>query len=81
MMLAYHFAHAKKFCRMFWAWNVGQQNLFRSCRIPSKSSGEWIIAHELVNEVDDDPELLKQVITGDETLVYGYDVETKGQSS
>lgn len=39
------------------------------------------IAQELLNEVNDDPELLKRVITGDETWVYGYDVETKAQSS
>lgn len=39
------------------------------------------IAQELLNEVNDDPELLKRVITGDETWVYGYDIETKAQSS
>ena len=39
------------------------------------------IAQELLNEVNNDPELLKTVITGDETWVYGYDVETKAQSS
>ena len=31
--------------------------------------------------VNDDPDLLKKVITGDESLVYGCDVETKAQSS
>ena len=32
--------------------------------------------------VDNDPnsELLKKVITGDESLMYGYDIETKDQS-
>jgi len=39
------------------------------------------IAQELLNDVNDDPDLLKRVITGDETWVYGYDVETKAQSS
>ena len=39
------------------------------------------IAQELLNEVNDDPELIKRVITGDETWVYGYDIETKVQSS
>ena len=34
-----------------------------------------------MNDVDDDPDLLKRVIIGDETWVYGYDVETKAQSS
>lgn len=39
------------------------------------------IAQELLNDVNDDPNLLQRVITGDETWVYGYDVETKAQSS
>lgn len=39
------------------------------------------IAQECLNVVNDDPGLLKRVITGDETWVYGYDVETKAQSS
>ena len=39
------------------------------------------IAQELLNDVNDDPDLLKRVITGDESWVYGYDVETKAQSS
>ena len=38
------------------------------------------IAQELLNEVNDDPELIKRVITSDETWVYGYDIETKVQS-
>ena len=39
------------------------------------------IAQEMLNDVNDDPDLLKMVITGDESWVYGYDVETKAQSS
>ncbi|PNF20350.1 Mariner Mos1 transposase [Cryptotermes secundus] len=39
------------------------------------------VAQESLKEVNDDAELLKRVITGDETWVYGYDVETKAQSS
>ena len=39
------------------------------------------IAQEMLNNVNDDPDLLKKVITGDESWVYGYDVETKAQSS
>jgi len=38
------------------------------------------IAQELLNDVNDNPDLLKRVITG-ETWVYGYDVEIKTQSS
>lgn len=39
------------------------------------------IAQEMLNDVNDDPDLLKRVITGDESWVYGYDIETKVQSS
>ena len=38
------------------------------------------IAQEMFNEVNEDPDFLKRVITGDESWVYGYDVETKAQS-
>ena len=39
------------------------------------------IAQEILNDVKDDPDLLKRVITGDESWLYGYDVKTKIQSS
>jgi len=39
------------------------------------------IAQELLDSVRDEPNLLQKVITGDESWVYGYDVDTKAQSS
>ncbi|UYV71807.1 hypothetical protein LAZ67_9000480 [Cordylochernes scorpioides] len=39
------------------------------------------IANEMLDSVRDDPNLLQRVITGDEAWVYGYDVDTKAQSS
>ncbi|UYV69459.1 hypothetical protein LAZ67_6003662 [Cordylochernes scorpioides] len=39
------------------------------------------IANEMLDSVRDNPNLLQRVITGDEAWVYGYDVETKAQSS
>ncbi|UYV78161.1 hypothetical protein LAZ67_16000324 [Cordylochernes scorpioides] len=39
------------------------------------------IANEMLDSVRDDKNLLQRVITGDEAWVYGYDVETKAQSS
>ncbi|UYV82490.1 hypothetical protein LAZ67_21002496 [Cordylochernes scorpioides] len=39
------------------------------------------IANEMLDSVRDDPNLLQRVITGDEAWVYGYDEETKAQSS
>ncbi|XP_037909777.1 protein GVQW3-like [Hermetia illucens] len=37
-------------------------------------------AQELLNDVNDGPDMLKRVISGDKSWVYGYDVETKAQS-
>ena len=34
----------------------------------------------MLTTFNDEPDLLKKVITGDESLVYGYDIETKAQS-
>jgi hypothetical protein len=39
------------------------------------------ICENLLQRANEDENLLKNVITGDETWVYGYDVETKQQSS
>ena len=39
------------------------------------------VTRELLNIVNDNPDFLKRVITGDESWMYGYDIETKAQSS
>ncbi|UYV61851.1 hypothetical protein LAZ67_1006854, partial [Cordylochernes scorpioides] len=39
------------------------------------------IANEMLDSVREDPNMLQRVITGDEAWLYGYDVETKAQSS
>ena len=39
------------------------------------------IAQKMLTTFNDDPDLLKKVITGDESWVCGYDIETKDQSS
>ena len=35
----------------------------------------------MLTKFNDDPDLLKKLITGDESWVYGYDIEIKAQSS
>ena len=35
----------------------------------------------MLTTFNDDSDLLRKVITGDELCVYGYDIETKAQSS
>ncbi|UYV69816.1 hypothetical protein LAZ67_7000859 [Cordylochernes scorpioides] len=44
-------------------------------------SGATVLAIAMLDSVRDDPNLLQRVITGDEAWVYGYDMETKAQSS
>jgi len=39
------------------------------------------ISQELLAEADGNENFLKNIITGDEMWVYGYDVETKMQST
>ena len=39
------------------------------------------IAQDMLTMFNDDLDLLKKVLTGDELWLYGYDIETKAQSS
>ena len=39
------------------------------------------IAQEILTTFNEDPDLLKNLITGDESWMCGYDIETKDQSS
>lgn len=39
------------------------------------------VIQEFLNEVNNEAELVKNVITGDKTWVYGYNVETMARSS
>ena len=39
------------------------------------------VRKELVDRANADDNFLKNTVTGDETWVYGYDIETKAQSS
>ena len=38
-------------------------------------------AQEMLTTFNNDPDLLKKIIIGDESWVYGYDIETKAQST
>jgi AraC-like DNA-binding protein len=60
------------------------------CRVVAKSVPKLLsqeqqqlcleVARDMLECASGDPEFLKTVITGDETWVYGYDMETKVQS-
>ena len=40
-----------------------------------------VIAREMLRTFNNDPDLLKKVITAGESWLYGYDIESKAQSS
>jgi hypothetical protein len=44
-------------------------------------SAIFFFSQELLDQANSDENFLKNIVTGDETWVYGYDVETKTQSS
>ena len=39
------------------------------------------MAQETLATFNEDPDLLKKIMTANESWVYGYDIETKAQSS
>ena len=48
---------------------------------PDQKKNCMLICQDMKQSLADDPDLLSKIITGDETWVYGYDPETKFQSS
>jgi len=52
-------------------------------RLLSREQKEFraAVAQDLLETANNDPDFLRKVITGDESRVYGYDPETKTQSS
>ena len=48
-------------------------------KLPTEQQKE--ISEDMLDLANHDPEFIKTIITGDETWVYGYDPETKFQSS
>ena len=48
---------------------------------PNQKKNRMLICQDMKQSLADDPDLLSKIITGDETWVYGYDPETKFQSS
>ena len=69
-------AHANKFLRMFSARKVRQRRLFQYCSFLGKDN---VARASVRTTFNDDPELFKNVMTGDESWVYGYGIQTKAQ--
>ena len=49
--------------------------------LPEQKEHRATVADDLIQTATNEPDFLKKVITGDESWVYGYDPETKAQSS
>ena len=57
-----------------------QQNMCQA-RLTSKKQKHLEVSQELFDRVNNDENFIKSIITGDKAWVYGYNVETKAQSS
>ena len=53
-----------------------QRKLLQNCKIFSKNNVAYRSFRRYFN---DDPDLPKEVVTGGESFVYGFDIETKAQ--
>ena len=71
MMLAYRSANAKQFLRMCGSAIVQKLLNFEQKQLRKD------IALEMLTTFNDDSDLLKLIITGDESWINGYDIETK----
>ena len=49
--------------------------------LPVQKDHRAAVANDLIQTTTNEPDFLKKVITGGEWWVYGYDLETKAQSS
>ena len=49
--------------------------------LPEQKEHCAAVANDLIQTFTNEPDFLKKIITGDESWVYGYDPETKAQSS
>ena len=69
--------YGKQFIRMFKALTCGREDCSKIVTFLAKTTSHGLRA----GYTNDDPDLLKKVITSDESCIYGYDIETKAQSS
>ena len=54
---------------------------FLQLLLPEQKEHCAAVANDLIQTTANEPDFLKKVITADESWVYGYDLETKAQSS
>ena len=81
MMLAYRSAYAKQFLRIFLAMKCAAAKIAKKLQTFEQKQRRMDIPQEMLTMFNDDTDLLKNSITGAESWVYSYDIETKAQSS
>ena len=79
MILAYLSAHAKQFCMDVLGMKQAAVKIVPKLLNLEQKQSRMDIAQEMSTTFNDDLDLLKKVITADESWGYGY--ETKAQSS
>ena len=79
MMLAYRAAHTKQFYGCFRYKHAATKIAPQLLNFELKQQ-RMDIAQEMLTTFNDDPDLLKKVITSDESWIYGCIIENKAQS-
>ena len=81
MMLAYRSAYAKQFLRIFLAMKCAAAKIAKKLQTFEQKQRRMDIPQEMLTMFNDETDLLKKVKTDPKSWVYGYDIETKAQSS
>jgi len=81
MSWGFHLVWYSPFWQKISAWNTFQINLYQKLLTVEQKETHLAVDRDLLQCADDDANLMKTVITSDESWVYRYDSETKAQSS
>ena len=79
MMLAYHLAHGQQLFLYVLSVKRATANIV-SKLLRFKQKIVALMLQQTLTTFNNDPNLLKKLITSNESWVYGYDIETKMQS-
>ena len=78
-MLAYRAAHANQFYGCFSHEICGSEACSKIAKFCVETTSRGHRSGD-VDNCNDDPDLLKKIVTGDESWIYGHDIKTKVQS-
>ena len=78
-MLAYVRLMSSNFYELFRHETWDSEDSFKIAKILEQKQCRMDIAQEILTTFNDNQDLFKKAITGDQSWVYGYDIETKAQ--